>query len=354
MKLSIVLHERLQKAWQHKGLLSTLLWPLSVLAGVIIEGKHKRYLNHPGRIYRSALPVVVVGNIYVGGTGKTPVVIALTQALQALGWTPGVISRGYGADIGTQPRTGLGQVKAAHFGDEPALITAATQAPIAVHPDRPLALRALQAAYPHVNVIISDDGLQHLALGRDIEIIVQDARGTGNGRLLPAGPLREPARRLLDVDTVITNLAPGESAPATLRTQASQVSMTLRPTHVEHLQTGQVLDWTDWLAQFGDTSVSALAAIGRPERFFTMLKQSGVQLASSHALPDHDAYLGSSPFCEIKSSQILITAKDAVKCRRFQDQRLWIVHATPVFSDPAWTRRISDTLRRIARPAPRH
>src|SRR5690606_35768626 len=127
----------------------------------------------------------------------------LVQALQQRGWHPGVISRGYGAKPGEKPRVGAGALEAALFGDEPALIAAQTGAPVSVHPDRPAAMRRLRRHYPNVDVVISDDGLQHLALGRDLEIIVQDARGIGNGRLLPAGPLRESADRLRSADFII-------------------------------------------------------------------------------------------------------------------------------------------------------
>ncbi len=354
MKPSVFLHAAMQKAWQRKGLLSTLLWPLSMLARGVIARKRARFLTHPDRVYRASLPVVVVGNLYVGGTGKTPVVIALAQALQARGWTPGIVSRGYGARLGRQPRTGRGQTDPALFGDEPALMTAVTGAPISVHPQRPLALRALQANYPEVDVVISDDGLQHLALGRDLDIVVQDGRGMGNGRVLPAGPLREPASRLQTVDLIITNLAPGEPPPPGITTPATQVFMHLYPCAMEHLESGTLLDWTAWQARYGKESIAALAAIGRPERFFAMLRHAGLTLAQTRALPDHDAYAGASPFSALQSTLILITAKDAVKCRRFQDERLWIVHAEPVFSDPHWADRISDALHTVADAAPRH
>src|SRR5690606_16068633 len=179
-----------------KGLISTLLSPLSWVARAFIARKRLRYQRKPGLSHQSRLPVIIVGNIYVGGTGKTPVVIALVQSLQARGWRPGVISRGYGAKVGKHARTGQGQLDPALFGDEPALIAQATQVPVAVHPKRALALLELQETYPQVDVIVADDGLQHLALGRDLEIVVQDGRGIGNGRVLPAGPLREPASRL--------------------------------------------------------------------------------------------------------------------------------------------------------------
>ena len=156
-----------------------------------------------GHTYRAPVPVVIVGNLYVGGTGKTPVVIALVKQLKALGWHPGLISRGYGAKLGPSARTGQGELNASIMGDEPALLAEQTGAWIGVHPNRQLACQALLKADPAIDIIVSDDGLQHLALARDVEIVVQDTRGVGNGWLLPAGPLREPAKRLKTVDVVI-------------------------------------------------------------------------------------------------------------------------------------------------------
>jgi tetraacyldisaccharide 4'-kinase len=295
MKLTAALHAALQRAWQRKGMASALLLPLSALARLAVARKQARYRKNPSLSYRASLPVIVVGNVYVGGTGKTPVVIELARALRARGWNPGIISRGYGAKIGDAPRTGQGTLPATEFGDEPALIAASTQVPIAVHPNRPRALQALQKAYPEVDVIIADDGLQHLALARDIEIVVQDARGIGNGRMLPAGPLREPPRRLRRTDFLITNLAPGETPPPAMATRGRQIVMQLHPGTLEQLDTGETQPWEDWLARHGAASVAAVAAIGRPERFFAMLRHAGLTPDPSLPLPDHYAYKGAGP-----------------------------------------------------------
>ncbi|TEA78069.1 tetraacyldisaccharide 4'-kinase [Allopusillimonas ginsengisoli] len=354
MKLPVFLHTALQNSWQRKGLLSTLLLPFSLLTRCVIARKRAAYQKHPERVYRTTVPVVVVGNLYVGGTGKTPVVIALVQALRAHGWTPGVVSRGYGAQLGDHARTARRDADPRLFGDEPSLITLLTAAPVAVHPNRPRALRALQRAFPEVDVVISDDGLQHLALGRDIQIVVQDGRGLGNGRVLPAGPLREPPERLREVNVVITNLTPGEAAPAADMSPAQHVVMRLLPQSVEHLQTGRIVAWPAWLAEHGQETIAALAAIGRPERFFTMLRHAGLTLATAQSLPDHDAYTGASPFDRFDAKTlVLITAKDAVKCRRFNDDRLWVVHATAQFSPADWADQVSHALRNVASPAPR-
>ncbi len=347
MKAPVFLTKAVHAAWLRKGVLSTVLLPLSWPVLAVIAWKHARYRDRPGLAYHSRLPVVVVGNVYVGGTGKTPVVIALTQALQQRGWHPGVVSRGYGTAAGEHPRIGQGLLDPTQFGDEPALIAQATQAPIAVHPDRSLAVKRLQKSHPAVDIVISDDGLQHLALGRDLEIVVQDARGIGNGRVMPAGPLREPPSRLAFVDFIITNLQPGQAAPGRAATLAHQLSMHLKPVKLTQLTTGREQEWAAWLAENGTQAMSAVAAIGQPQRFFSMLTDAGIKLEGAIALPDHDAY-ETSPFTAIQSPHILITAKDAVKCRKFNDARLWVVHAVPVFSDPEWLDLADQLLRIIA------
>lgn len=298
--------------------------------------------RRPESTYRAPVPVIVVGNILVGGTGKTPIVIALVQALQARGWTPGVISRGYGVRIGSVARLSTDGATAQALGDEPALIAHQTNAPVAVHPQRARAMTALLAQVPGVDVIVSDDGLQHLAMARDLEIIVQDERGTGNGRLLPAGPLREPARRLASADWVVTTLTAGSVNPPS----SCALTVLLQPTGVRQLTSGQSLTWKDWQARHAHEPCSAVAAIGQPERFFTMLRAAGISLTQVKALPDHDAYR-SNPFTDLPEAPILITAKDAIKCEGRDDPRLWVVYVEPIFSDPLWFEQIDARLRSL-------
>jgi tetraacyldisaccharide 4'-kinase len=304
--------------------------------------RSRRARLHPERAYRARVPVVVVGNSLVGGTGKSPIVIALVQALKARGWTPGVISRGYGANLGARARLSIDGADARTLGDEPALIARQTDAPVAVHPQRARAIATLLERLPAVDVIISDDGLQHLGMARDLEIIVQDERGVGNGRLLPAGPLREPAYRLDRADWVITTL------PASVRPPdaAHGLTVTLRPTHVVQLASATRQEWAAWRTRHAQAPCSALAAIGRPERFFSMLRASGITLGHTRALPDHDAFAG-DPFGGLPEQPILITPKDAIKCEGRDDERLWVVHADPVFSDPEWFEQIDTRLRKI-------
>ncbi|MFA5488571.1 MAG: tetraacyldisaccharide 4'-kinase [Candidimonas sp.] len=339
MKPSVAIARAVQAVWAENGVISTMLLPLSWLTRIVTDRRRRRARQSTHRAGAAAPPVIVVGNLYVGGTGKTPVVIALAQALQRRGRHPGVVSRGYGARIGPTPRVGTADtVTADRFGDEPALIARAAGCPVAVHPRRTLARDALLQQHPQVDVILSDDGLQHWQLERSLEIIVQDARGTGNGRLLPAGPLREPVSRMADVDFIISNLLSNQQAPAlpVAATRARRINMRLQAAFVRRLQDGQAISWLDWLRQHGHMKLSAAAAIGRPERFFAMLRSQGAQLFDTLALPDHHDYV-ESPFGSLRGDAVLITAKDGVKCGKFHDPRLWVVEAEPVFSDPDWT-----------------
>lgn len=329
--------------------------PLAMLTGVIVRRRRRAYQSNPRTVWHPGIPVIVVGNLFVGGTGKTPVVIALAQGLRARGMAPGILSRGYGTDIGPTPRLGQGQLDALLFGDEPALIARQTGAPLAVHPRRVEAAQALRRAYPEVDVIISDDGLQHLALVRDIEIIVQDTRGIGNGRMLPAGPLREPASRLAEVDVVITNAGAPAAAPVGLdgatalgpaaissatRVQTDQITFdTARPLAVTlhltlgdavQLTTGLQLSLTEVAARSRDTHVWAAAGIGHPTRYFDMLRAAGIHLTNTRTLPDHHDWRGE--VFEADIDMVLVTAKDAVKCAALNDPRLWEIPLKPQFN----------------------
>ena len=362
----------LARQWQRGGWLSTALRPLSALTAWAVARKRECYTRGAKVAYRAPVPVVVIGNIYVGGTGKTPMVIATVENLRARGYTPGVVSRGYGVKVGPHPRVGLGDLEAARFGDEPALIARATGAPVSIHPRRALAAQALLDAHPRVDVIVSDDGLLHLALARDIEIVVQDQRGVGNRRLLPAGPLREPASRLADVDAVVTNIGTPDAGPAvslsvsdtplsvsdTLEARSQpdgrlprvsdtgsplprQVQMWLEPGLARHIG-GR--DMQPLSAFAGQPRVAAAAGIGNPERFFTTLRAAGITLSATLPLPDHHDY-ATSPFQALDADVILVTAKDAIKCGALNDPRLWEVPVQAAFSDPALFDWLADALR---------
>lgn len=333
MTLRSSLESWLHHQWQTRGLFSYLLSPLSLITAQVI--KHKQ--AQPSLVDFTHPPIIIVGNIIVGGAGKTPVVLALCDFLKQQGWQPGLISRGYGVNIKGPALVGQGQLDAKQFGDEPSLLAQQSGLPIAVHPKRVQALRALCRQHPTVNVIIADDGLQHHALPRDIEIIVQDARGVANQYLLPAGPLREPPERLTQADWLITQLAPGQSLPntPTPANPARHVTMQLWPVQFEHLTSGRVMSADSWLKEHQTNTCSALAAIGQPTRFFTMLQAFGLHLAQKQALPDHvaipDYYFG-----QLSEQLLLITAKDAVKCKHITDPRIWVVHVSPHFTPAHW------------------
>ena len=348
----------LMRQWLRRGWFARLMTPLSILAAAFVRRKRNAYSSGRRTAFHPGIPVIVVGNLFIGGTGKTPVVIALVEGLRARGLTPGILSRGYGVDVGPVPRVGQGSLDAARYGDEPALIARQTGAPMAVHPRRAEAAQTLRQVYPEVDVLISDDGLQHLALARDIEIVVQDTRGIGNGLMMPAGPLREPASRLSEVDVVITNLgAPAhESSPrpddsetetahdtrpvSALEHSPLTVTLRLTPEDAVQLTTGQRQSLAAIAARSHYHQIQAAAGIGQPERFFDMLKAAGVQLAGTRALPDHHDWRGEIFDADI--DMVLVTAKDAVKCGHLSDSRFWEVPVAPRFVPTDFVDRIAD------------
>lgn len=257
---------------------------------------------------RLPVPVVVVGNITVGGTGKTPLVVALVEALRARGHRPGVVSRGYGAGGGA-PTLLDAASDAAAVGDEPLLIRETTGAPVAVGRDRVAAGRLLLASHD-CDVIVADDGLQHYPLFRNVEICVIDGdRRFGNGRLLPAGPLREPLARLDSVDFRVCN--GGQSA-------AGEVPMRLSGDDAVSVGDSRV---SQPLGDFAGRRVHAVAGIGNPARFFAKLREAGID-AIEHAFPDHHAYVAADlDFGD--GLPVLMTDKDAVKCRNFGGANRW-------------------------------
>jgi tetraacyldisaccharide 4'-kinase len=317
------LESTLTRAWLRRGPLACVLWPLS-LAFRALSGL-RALLFRVGLLpsHRLPVPVLVVGNIFIGGTGKTPLTIWLAETLRAAGFTPGIISRGHGGD-GRAPRAVTPASLAALAGDEPLLIAQRTGCPVMVGRDRPAAGRALLAAHPEVNVIISDDGLQHYALQRDIEIVLFDGRGAGNGWLLPAGPLREPVARRRDFTVVNTpKLAPALAASV----GGAPFRMQLGGNVAERMMARAE---RQPLASLAGRRIVAAAGIGNPGRFFAMLRAQGLQFEEL-PLPDHHDFLD-QPFAHLDADIILITEKDAVKCGQIEnlkhDPRLWVVPVT--------------------------
>lgn len=279
------MREALQRAWLHRGALACLLFPLSLVFGAAASMRRAAYRSGLLRAQRVSVPVIVVGNVVAGGSGKTPVVQAIVRHLQSHGIRAGVISRGYG-----RRSTGCREVTphavGSDVGDEPLLIAKSCGVPVFVAERRIDAARALLRAHPGTQVLVSDDGLQHYALARDLEICVFDARGVGNGWLLPAGPLREPWPR--PVDLVIGG--EGFAAERALAGEAVRADGTRMP-----------------LARL--KGVTAVAGIANPRPFFDMLAAAGVGVARTIALPDHHDY-AAGPRVE---GEIVCTEKDAVK-----------------------------------------
>lgn len=286
----------LTQAWTRRGLLAWLLWPASLLYHLLVASRKALYKTGLLASTRLRVPVIVVGNVVAGGAGKTPVVMALVEHLQQHGLRVGVISRGYGR----RTRACLEVTKdcdALEVGDEPTLIHRRTGAPVFVATQRAEAARALLARYPLTELIVSDDGLQHLALQRDLDIGVFDDRGVGNGFLLPAGPLREPWPRALDL-LLHTGTRPVFDGFQGQRRLAQ---------HAQRADGSQVL-LTGTLAR----PVLALAAIAQPEAFFAMLRARGLLLDTVLALPDHYDF-DSWKQSEYEGYTLICTEKDAVK-----------------------------------------
>lgn len=286
--------------------------PLAALYGGVTAVRRGMYRRGWLRSERLPVPVIVVGNIVAGGAGKTPLTIALVEALRARGRKPGVVSRGYGGDargamlLDAQPDPSI-------TGDEPALIKLRTGAPVAVGAKRAEAARLLVSE--GVDVVIADDGLQHYPLARDVEICVIDGvRRSGNGRLLPAGPLREPVSRLREVDFVVCNGGDAGNGEIPMRLALSNAVALAGPACTSPLTT------------FSDKRAHAIAGIGHPPRFFDALRTSGIDVIA-HPFPDHHRYTAAD-LAFGDGLPVLMTGKDAVKCRAFATENAWAVPVT--------------------------
>ena len=332
------LESRLTAIWMRRGPAACLLLPLSLLFRLLTALRRALYRAGILQSTRLPVPVIVVGNIFIGGTGKTPLVIWLVEALRRAGLTPGVISRGYGAS-NDAPQAVISASSARDVGDEPVLIATRTGVPLFVCRDRAAAARALLQRHPTVDVIVSDDGLQHYALQRDCEILLFDARGIGNGWLLPAGPLREPSSRRADFTVMNAHTLPAGVAADAWRLE-------LVGTMAERLADPSQHMKLSMLADNPEKKILAAAGIGNPARFFEMLRAAGLRF-DTMPLPDHHDF-SDRPFDSIDADIILVTEKDAVKCRQIEhlrnDPRLWVVPVTARI-DGALADRIVEKLR---------
>jgi tetraacyldisaccharide 4'-kinase len=313
----------LQRIWYERApfVLFLLLVPLSVLFGVVAGLRRAAYragLLRPVRIER---PVLVIGNVSVGGTGKTPLVIWIADYLASRGCKVGIVTRGYGGRAETWPRDVSRESSTEEVGDEAVLLASRTSAVVVAGPDR---VAAAQRAARTADVILSDDGLQHYRLARDAEIVVLDAqRAFGNGWLLPAGPLRERAPRVNEADLVVQSIRGDRSRQALPRSVGAMHELA----DAINLRTGERRP----LQAFSASKVHAVAGIGHPEAFFAMLKHCGLTI-DAHALPDHAAMkIADITFDD--GAPVLMTEKDAVKCRAFANELHWGVPLTVRFSE---------------------
>ena len=296
--------------WYGNSLLSWYLIPLTWPVRWAIHCRRQQ--ASPKGSTPEGVTVIVVGGLTVGGTGKTPVLIGLGKWLAEQGYRVGVVSRGYGGAHGPEPHSVTEADIAAVVGDEPLLIQQALGVPVVVCADRKRALDLLvdQGA---VDVVLSDDGLQHYSMPRDIELLVLDAeRGLGNGRLLPAGPLREPASRLADVDVVLER---NSSDP--------DRGFTFQPSGVKHLASGRKVTWSECVAEWRNQSIIAVTGLGQPTQFFEMLRGQGLAI-EAESLGDHEA-MTQAHLDHLGEQVVLITAKDAVKWPECKDPRVWVV-----------------------------
>ena len=320
----------LDRYWYSINGIALLLLPLSLLFGGVVWLRRQAFRIGLKRSQRFPVPIIVVGNITVGGTGKTPLVTWLARHLLQQGWRPGIVSRGYGGKATHWPQQVRADSDPDSVGDEAVMLASLTGCPICVGPDRPAAVRDL-LAHTDVDIVISDDGMQHYALARDLEIALIDGeRRLGNGFLLPAGPLREPGGRLKHADLVLVNGHGGEG----------EFSMKLFQPSVHALHENRSVE----IGEFAGRVVHAVAGIGNPERFFGLLERHGIDVRK-HPFPDHHPFSAEDLGFD-DGVPVLMTEKDAVKCRRVPCQDCWVVHvdAQP---DAGFVHRLNIALKEI-------
>ena len=323
------------KIWQKTSWLTWLLSPLSLLFWIVSQSRKWLYCKKILKSYRSPVPVLIVGNISVGGNGKTPVVVWLVEQLQQRGFKVGVISRGYGGKNRDFPQLVTAQSSPEEMGDEPVLIATRTNAPVAISPNRQQSIELLLTNF-QLDLIIADDGLQHYALQRDIEwVVIDGARRFGNGFLLPAGYLRELPSRLKSVQAVICN--GGIENP-------NEHLMTLEPEYAVNLLTNEYKP----LSEFQEKPIIALAGIGYPPRFFDMLQSYGIELSNCVGFADHQAYSADMIAPLLRDNlPLFMTEKDAVKCRNFAQDSWWYVPVSAKFSEKSTACLLEPIIKRI-------
>lgn len=309
--------ERLfNRGWHNDSPWLYPLIPVAKLFSVLARRRRSR-LQSQSQGKPFSAPVVVIGNISVGGSGKTPLIISLAKALTENGLKPGVVSRGYGGNAARYPLSVTVETTASESGDEPLLIARNTGCPVVVDPDRPRAVGYLLEKFD-CDVVLSDDGLQHYALHRDIEVVVVDGeRGFGNQRLLPAGPLREPLSRLQEADFVVIN---GELRNKTVPLPGATYSMMVHAMTLNNLASGESIPVAEWA---GSRDVHAVAGIGHPQRFADTLSELGF-VVTLHPKNDHQL-LSDKDIRFNDQKPVIITAKDAIKLTDTMPENVWVL-----------------------------
>ena len=333
------LAQLLPRLWNRKRVAPILLplLPLSWLFGCVVAVRRALYRSSVISSFRLPVPVVVVGNLTVGGSGKTPLVLWLVDRLRERGWHPGIISRGYGGSAGDAILSVTEDSGANLVGDEPLLLSRRSGVPVFVGRDRVAVGQALLAKHPECTVLVSDDGLQHYRLQRSAEIAVFDGRGAGNGHLLPAGPLREPLSRLKDITAVVWNGKSEKSRGEGL--DKPQFSMRLTGECFVDLSDRQRMCSA---AQLRGKPLHAVAGIGDPSRFFAQLVAMGLEF-SPHPFPDHHVY-AATDFSFAHGGVLLMTEKDAVKCAGLALPEAWVLPVEAQIDDAPSGRSLLDTI----------
>ena len=312
--------------WYESFFTAKLLLPLSYLFLIVSKFRKKSWQE---KARHFPVPIVVIGNITVGGTGKTPVIIALANALKNKGVSVGIISRGYGSQFSQYPQSVFPSSDPNLTGDEPLLIARATNVPLVIDADRIKAVQFLLEHYPETDIILSDDGLQHYRLSRDFEIVLVDGeRGWGNGHLLPAGPLRESIMRINDADWVLIN-GENSSVNESIKIPSSEIS--IQPSTWLQLST-QKRFVIDKMPLHHKGLPVVITGIGNPNRFFKTLDAMGVKYQKKIVFDDHYAFKPED-FDSLENDTILMTTKDGVKCEAFAQDNWFALEVTPIFDD---------------------
>ena len=333
---------RLVRGWYSRDRWPYVLLPLTLLYWLLVIIRRYCYSIGVFSSWRAPVPVVVIGNITAGGTGKTPLTIHLVNALKARGFKPGIVSRGYGSRAPYYPFEVTARTPVREAGDEPLLIARRTACPVIITSDRIAAAKKLLAQHD-CDIIVADDGLQHYPLQRDIEVLVIDSeREFGNGFCFPTGPLREPKGRINRVDCIVVN----GNARSVYTAAVPQLSMTLKPTTLVNLQSNDTLSIDEQaIRQLSDHgAVHAVAGIGNPQRFFNTLKALGLEI-TEHVFADHHYYT-SGDIAFDDQAAVVMTEKDAVKLQQFAKANHWFL-AVEAELDTAFVNNILEKLKQL-------